>query len=672
LTNNPTLDLDFSGTNTIAKLIIDGVEQSQGTWGRLGSSANKTTALITGTGLLKVTSGPLIPIDVTLSIDQLTRFYDSNPKSVTPTSIYPDASFIVTYNDSSTAPTAVGNYTVVATAMEPYTGSITRTLSIVQGVSSFTWPSSSSFTYTGSAQGPVVSSKTGSSQAVTYSYVGVNPTIYSSTTKPSAAGSYKVIATVAADSYYEAKTDEFSFTISKADQQITFGSIQAKRYGTPDFSPSVTPGASTGALSYSSSNTGVATIDPTTGLVHILGVGTTTITVNQAADGNYKAAPAVTQTLTVNPGFNLFAVTAPTDIKTYGATDYTLALIRGASPGALTYESSNTGVALIDSNGLIHIVGAGTTTFTVTQAHNDNYMDAQPATQTLRVNQADQTITFVSLLSKKTGDAPFPLGATASSELVVTYESSNPAVATVSGNTVTIVGVGSTVIKATQAGNANYNAAPAVEQTLTVDKADQTITFVSLLSKKTGDAPFPLGATASSELVVTYESSNPAVATVSGNTVTIVGVGSTVIKATQAGNANYNAATAVEQTLTVTQSGMTFASWSTNATLTSDLLYKYAFGATNKNSEAQKMTSTVTGTTLILTAVVRTNDTAHLTITAKSATNLVGPWSTPASFTESIASSQSGVSDGLVRKDFKVDRGSDTKRFLKLEVLHTQ
>jgi hypothetical protein len=84
------------------------------------------------------------------------------------------------------------------------------------------------------------------------------------------------------------------------------------------------------------------------------------------------------------------------------------------------------------------------------------------------------------------------------------------------------------------------------------------------------------------------------------------------------------------------------------------------------------MTSTVTGTTLILTAVVRTNDTAHLTITAKSATNLVGPWSTPASFTESIASSQSGVSDGLVRKDFKVDRGSDTKRFLKLEVIHTQ
>jgi autotransporter-associated beta strand protein len=134
---------------------------------------------------------------------------------------------------------------------------------------------------------------------------------------------------------------------------------------------------------------------------------------------------------------------------------------------------------------------------------------------------------------------------------------------------------------------------------------------------------------------------------------------------------NSGGETTAKVTITVNPSGMTFASWSTNATLTSDLLYKYAFGAANKNSEAQKMTSSVTGTNLILTAVVRTNDTAHLTITAKTATNLAGPWSTPASLTESNAIIQ-GVSDGLVRKDFKVDRGSDTKRFLRLEVLHTQ
>ena len=63
---------------------------------------------------------------------------------------------------------------------------------------------------------------------------------------------------------------------------------------------------------------------------------------------------------------------------------------------------------------------------------------------------------------------PSPLTATATSGLAVSYSSSNPAVATVSGNTVTIVGLGTTTITASQAGNANYNAAASVPQTLTV------------------------------------------------------------------------------------------------------------------------------------------------------------------------------------------------------------
>ncbi|WP_416866186.1 MAG: Ig-like domain-containing protein [Imperialibacter sp.] len=163
-----------------------------------------------------------------------------------------------------------------------------------------------------------------------------------------------------------------------------------------------------------------------------------------------------------------------------------------------------------------------------------------------------QTITFNPLAAKVFGDAPFALTATASSGLTVSYASSNTAVATVSGATVTIVGAGSTTITASQAGNANYNAATSVPQTLTVNKASQTITFAALPAKTFGDAPFALGATASSGLTVSYASSNTAVATVSGNTVTIVGVGSTTITASQAGNTNYHAATSVPQTLTVT------------------------------------------------------------------------------------------------------------------------
>ena len=80
----------------------------------------------------------------------------------------------------------------------------------------------------------------------------------------------------------------------------------------------------------------------------------------------------------------------------------------------------------------------------------------------------------------------------------------------------------------------------------------QTITFGALANKLLSDTPFALTATASSSLSVTYASSNTAVATVSGSTVTIVGPGTTNITASQAGDNSYAPAADVVQALTVT------------------------------------------------------------------------------------------------------------------------
>ncbi len=147
--------------------------------------------------------------------------------------------------------------------------------------------------------------------------------------------------------------------------------------------------------------------------------------------------------------------------------------------------------------------------------------------------------------------------ATASSGLTVTYTSSNTDVATVSGSTITIVGAGTSTITASQAGNDDYNAASDVEQVLTVGKADQTIIFTTLDNKTYGDTDFNLTGTASSGLTVTYTSSNTDVATVSGSTITIVGAGTSTITASQAGNDDYNAASDVEQVLTVGKADQT-------------------------------------------------------------------------------------------------------------------
>ncbi len=85
---------------------------------------------------------------------------------------------------------------------------------------------------------------------------------------------------------------------------------------------------------------------------------------------------------------------------------------------------------------------------------------------------------------------------------------------------------------------------------LTVNRLVQNISFGALAAKQVGAAPFNLTATASSGLAVTFGSSNALVATVSGNTVTIVGAGSTLITASQSGDATYSPA-AASQSLTV-------------------------------------------------------------------------------------------------------------------------
>jgi hypothetical protein len=207
-----------------------------------------------------------------------------------------------------------------------------------------------------------------------------------------------------------------------------------------------------------------------------------------------------------------------------------------------------------------------------------------------------------------------------------------------------------------------------------VSKVPQTITFgLDPATAKVGDASRTLIATSSSGLPVTLTSSDSKVATItSGNTLNIVGAGTVTITATQTGDGSYEAAMPVSVSFTVSaSSGMTFASWSVNAGVTSDLVNRYAFGAAEKTSAPEKITSNITSTTLSLTAVVRTDD-PKLVITPKSVSTLSGTWSATDPVISVVnAPDQTGLGTGLVRKVFSVERGIDSKRFLKLEAVYT-
>jgi len=90
------------------------------------------------------------------------------------------------------------------------------------------------------------------------------------------------------------------------------------------------------------------------------------------------------------------------------------------------------------------------------------------ASQAVTIAKADQTIAFAPLPNHLVDDLPFTIGATSTSTLAVAFSSQTPGVCTVSGTTVTLVGVGTCTIAANQAGNGNYNAAPVMTQSFTV------------------------------------------------------------------------------------------------------------------------------------------------------------------------------------------------------------
>jgi uncharacterized repeat protein (TIGR03803 family) len=168
----------------------------------------------------------------------------------------------------------------------------------------------------------------------------------------------------------------------------------------------------------------------------------------------------------------------------------------------------------------------------------------------LTQTKTSQTITFNPLKPKKYGHAPFKLHATASSDLPVSYASSDPAVATVSGKIVTITGVGETIITASQPGDATYAAATPVTQPLTIKKGKNVITFDPIPDKSVSDPPFVLAATSSSGLPVTYTSPSNKIS-ISGSNVTIIKAGNVTITAHQDGNDLYMAANNVQQSFTI-------------------------------------------------------------------------------------------------------------------------
>jgi hypothetical protein len=241
---------------------------------------------------------------------------------------------------------------------------------------------------------------------------------------------------------------------------------------------------------------------------------------------------------TITAGTNLFVAR----YSNSGIYDWAI------SQGNNNHYNFGNGIAIDPSSS--HVVFTGSMQTTVNGINSDNTFIAKYN------GRANQTINFNLPLYRHLGEDPIILSATTSAGLPITYLSSNPGVATVSGNVVTIVGIGSTIMTASQPGNPSYYAISIAQEFNVYDgQSNQTIVFDAFpettIEPDYDPGSFSLYSSTSSGLPVTYSSSNTNVATITGSTVNLVGLGTTTIMAYQIGDSNFHPAIPVSRQLVV-------------------------------------------------------------------------------------------------------------------------
>jgi hypothetical protein len=178
--------------------------------------------------------GKVSKSNVTLSITG-NASYAYNGTAVGPTTtnlgstdiIFTYSGIAPTVYASNTAPIQAGNYQVVAKLKSSdnvnETISSAFTFKIEKAISTVSVTGNQTFTYNGKFQGPATSTVVGSTEKIVYTYSGVSPTVYAaSTIAPKNAGTYQVIASVAADNNFDAATSAaYTFTITKATLRVT-------------------------------------------------------------------------------------------------------------------------------------------------------------------------------------------------------------------------------------------------------------------------------------------------------------------------------------------------------------------------------------------------------------------------------------------------------------------
>ena len=441
---------------------------------------------------------------------------------------------------------------------------------------------------------------------------------------------------------YTTATATVQLTVNQATPTITWATPAPINYGTALSGTQLDASASVpGALVYS----------PAAGNVPEGGSQSLSVTFTPTDTTDYATATA-SVTLTVNPIAQTITFPALSSPVTYGVGPIALS---ATASSTLAVTFSATGPATVSGNTLI-ITGAGPVVVTASQAGNNDYSAATPVSRNLTVSKATPaSILNASETTGSYGDSVMLTATLTGGDVppsgTVTFRNGGSSIGTgtLSGGvatlTTTSLPAGGDSLTATYTGDSNYKTATSNTVTVTLNLQAQSISFALPSPVTFGVSPITLSATATSGLAVTFSATGPA--TLSNSKLTITGAGTVVVTASQAGNANYSAATSVPQTLIVNQATPTV-TWANPAAIT----YGTALSATQLKARASvpgtfaynPAAGTVLGAgTQTLSVTFTPTDTTDYTTATGTATLVVNPaattitWSNPAAITYGTA-----------------------------------
>ena len=308
---------------------------------------------------------------------------------------------------------------------------------------------------------------------------------------------------------------------------------------------------STGAISYKSNATKIATVDAN-GKITAVAEGNATITLSQAADNEHNGAE-LKFTVTVSDNRN------PSDLTLNSNEEITVekgatAQISVTCSNTVTYTSGASSIATVDENGKITAVGYGTATITISDPGSTTN---KPGTKTVTVNVPDNRTE--SNLKVQNDELTVDRNATVQINVTqhdgaLTYRSVDEDIATVDADgVVTGLLAGEATIVVSDAGSETAKAG-SVNVTVTVNdtraESQLAITSGTNIEIEMANSRTATITTSGAAGALSYESSDESIASVSAEGV-ITGkkAGTVEITVSDAGNDSYKPGTA---TITVT------------------------------------------------------------------------------------------------------------------------